>query len=265
VAAAAARRLVPPPAREPAGDALAWAPLSGRRRTAEPAREKLRFAFYGRVSTEDYQDLVTSRARQLGQAAALVAGYGQITAEYIDAGQSRVLPWARRPQAAALAAAMADPGRGFDAIVIGEYVRAFYGSQYALTGRPVESLVPVDLQAAHRGHRAAYAGAPVARPMGAGARLVALRKDGTTFPVEISLSPVATATGSFALTVIRDVTEARKLADLARAAVTAKQARLGQELLDSIPSLYNVGLSLQAASDLPATRPARPSPKPSGS
>jgi DNA invertase Pin-like site-specific DNA recombinase len=92
----------------------------------------LRFAFYGRVSTEDYQDPVTSRARQLDQAVALVAGYGRIVAEYFDAGQSRVLPWARRPQAAALLAAMADPGRAFDAIVIGEYERAFYGSQYAL-------------------------------------------------------------------------------------------------------------------------------------
>jgi site-specific DNA recombinase len=43
-----------------------------------------------------------------------------------------VLPWARRPQAAALLAAMAEPDRVFDAIVIGEYERAFYGSQYAL-------------------------------------------------------------------------------------------------------------------------------------
>ncbi len=124
-----------------------------------------------------------------------------------------------------------------------------------LTGRPVESLVPAGLQAAHRGHRAAYARAPRARPMGAGARLVALRKDGTTFPAEISLSPVATATGTLTLTVIRDVTEARRvadLADLARAAVAARQARLGQELLGSIAtSLYDVGLSLQAAADLP--------------
>jgi hypothetical protein len=43
-----------------------------------------------------------------------------------------VLPWARRPQAAALLAAMADPGRGFDAVVVGEYERAFHSSQYAL-------------------------------------------------------------------------------------------------------------------------------------
>ena len=133
VVTAARRRSVPAPAREPAGDVLAsWAERSGRRRAAEPCRDGLRFAFYGRVSTEDYQDPVTSRARQLGQAAALVAGSGRIVAEFFDAGQSRVLPWARRPQAAALVAAMADPDRGFDAIVIGEYERAFYGSQYAL-------------------------------------------------------------------------------------------------------------------------------------
>jgi site-specific DNA recombinase len=120
------------PGMQAGGHQLAlWAESTGRRRPAGPDRGTLRFAFYGRVSTEDYQDPVTSRARQLGQAAALVAGHGRITAEYFDAGQSRVLAWARRPQAAALLAALADPGRGFDAIVIGEYERAFCGSQYA--------------------------------------------------------------------------------------------------------------------------------------
>jgi hypothetical protein len=54
-----------------------------------------------------------------------------IVAEFFDAGESRTLPWARRPQAAALVAQFADPGRGWDAIVIGEYERAFYGNQYA--------------------------------------------------------------------------------------------------------------------------------------
>jgi len=91
----------------------------------------LRFAFYGRVSTEDYQDPVTSRVRQRDQAGALVAGHGRIVAEFFDVGQSRVLPWSRRPQAAALLVAMADPDCAFDAVVIGEYERAFYGDQYA--------------------------------------------------------------------------------------------------------------------------------------
>jgi site-specific DNA recombinase len=114
------------------GALILWAERSGRRRAGQPAQGGLRFAFYGRVSTEDQQDPVTSRARQRDQAAALVAGFGGIVAEFFDVGQSRVLSWARRPQAAALLAALADPGRGFDAIVIGEYERAFYGSQAAL-------------------------------------------------------------------------------------------------------------------------------------
>ena len=110
---------------------LAWAQRSGLRGCAAAGQGSLRFAFYGRVSTEDHQDPVTSRARQRDQAAALVVGFGQIVAEFFDVGWSRVLPWARRPQAAALLAALADPDREFDAIVIGEYERAFYGSQYA--------------------------------------------------------------------------------------------------------------------------------------
>jgi len=114
------------------GDTLMlWAERSGHRGVSELRRGGLRFAFYGRVSTEDYQDPVTSRARQRDQAAALVAGFGLIVAEFFDVGWSRVLAWSRRPQAAALLAALADPGCGFDAIVIGEYERAFYGSQYA--------------------------------------------------------------------------------------------------------------------------------------
>jgi len=115
-----------------AGDRLVeWAGRSGQHQRVPAWRGGLRFDFYGRVSTEDYQDPVTSRARQRDLAGALVAGHGRIVAEYFDAGQSRMLPWARRPQAAALLAAMADPERGFDAIVIGEYDRAFCGAQYA--------------------------------------------------------------------------------------------------------------------------------------
>ncbi len=108
----------------------AWAESLGRRGVTH-SRGCLRFAFYGRVSTEDWQDPVTSRARQRQQAGMLVARHGTIVAEFFDSGQSRTLPWARRPQAAALVAALADPDRGWDAIVIGEYERVFYASQYA--------------------------------------------------------------------------------------------------------------------------------------
>src|SRR5512135_2886884 len=95
-------------------------------------RGGLRFVFYGRVSTEDWQDPESSRARQREQAEALVRGHGQVIAEFFDIGHSRTVAWGRRPQAAALVALLADPGRGWDAIVVGEHERAFYGSQYAL-------------------------------------------------------------------------------------------------------------------------------------
>ena len=55
-------------------------------RVGKRARGAMRFAFYGRVSTEDWQDPVTSRARQLQQAMMLTAGHGVIVAEFFDIG-----------------------------------------------------------------------------------------------------------------------------------------------------------------------------------
>ena len=110
----------------------AWAGASGLQRATGRGRVALRFAFYGRVSTEDWQDPVTSRARQREQAETLVRGHGVIAAEFFDIGESRTVAWGRRPEAAVLVAVLADPDRGWDAIVVGEYERAFYGSQYAM-------------------------------------------------------------------------------------------------------------------------------------
>jgi len=139
-----------------ASDLVAWAEESGRRQTGRLARGGLRFAFYGRVSTEDWQDPVTSRARQREQAGALVRGHGQVVAEFFDAGQSRTVAWGRRPQAAALVAELADPGRGWDAVVIGEYERAFYGSQYA-TMAPLFEHYQVQLWMPEAGGRVDFA------------------------------------------------------------------------------------------------------------
>jgi hypothetical protein len=101
-------------------------------RTAEVGRRLLRFAFYGRYSTEDRQNPVTSHAWQHDQADATINGEGRITEEFFDCGQSRQLSWRQRPEAARLIKAIKDPNRGFDAIVIGSYERAFYGNQASL-------------------------------------------------------------------------------------------------------------------------------------
>ncbi|HVA04763.1 MAG TPA: recombinase family protein [Acidimicrobiales bacterium] len=93
-----------------------------------------RFAFYGRVSTEDQQDPTSSKQWQVSRAQGLIDPHGGvIRAEYFDIGQSRSLPWKRRPEATALLEALKNPARGFDAIVIGEPARAFSGNQFALT------------------------------------------------------------------------------------------------------------------------------------
>lgn len=62
----------------------------------------MRFAFAGRVSTEDQQDPEASRAWQLARARALTERHGEIVAEFFDIGQSRSIPWKRRPQASRL-------------------------------------------------------------------------------------------------------------------------------------------------------------------
>jgi DNA invertase Pin-like site-specific DNA recombinase len=94
-----------------------------------PGRDGLRFAFYGRTSTVEYQDRSTSRAWQREVAESVIAGQGVIVAEFFDVGCSRRVPWVRRPQAGALLAALSATDRGFDAVVVGEYERAFYGEQ----------------------------------------------------------------------------------------------------------------------------------------
>ena len=94
----------------------------------------LRFAFYGRVSSEDQQDPASSRNWQLARARQLIdPSGGEVVADYFDIGQSRSLPWSRRPQAARLLGDLASPERGFEAVVIGEPQRAFYGNQFGLT------------------------------------------------------------------------------------------------------------------------------------
>lgn len=80
-----------------------------------------------------------------------------------------------------------------------------------LLGQPVEALIPAGLKERHTQHRNQFVQEPRARFMGAGIELKAVKKNGETFPVEISLSPILTETDGLLVSAsIRDITERKK-------------------------------------------------------
>ncbi|MFD5823855.1 recombinase family protein [Lentzea sp. NPDC060358] len=105
--------------------------VADRRKVPTPVPEAgVRFAFYGRMSTSEFQDPQTSRAWQRAVSDELIEGVGSVVEEFFDVGRSRRWSWSDRPEASALLAAAARSDRVFDAVVIGEYERAFYGGQF---------------------------------------------------------------------------------------------------------------------------------------
>jgi DNA invertase Pin-like site-specific DNA recombinase len=90
----------------------------------------VRFAFYGRMSTSEFQDPQTSRAWQRAVSDELIDGVGSVVVEFFDVGRSRRWSWSDRPEASALLAAASRSDRLFDAVVIGEYERAFHSDQF---------------------------------------------------------------------------------------------------------------------------------------
>ena len=94
--------------------------------------------------------------------------------------------------------------------------RVFGYPRAELLGQAVEVLLPHRYRGAHLGHRSGFFGQPRTRTMGAGLELHGLRKDGSEFPVEISLSPLETEEGLFVSSAIRDVTERKRIEQVLR-------------------------------------------------
>jgi protein-histidine pros-kinase len=100
--------------------------------------------------------------------------------------------------------------RGLIVLVNAQTEKVFGYRRDELLGEPVDMLVPAALRAVHRQHRDDYVGEPHVRSMGSGLDLRACRKDGSEFPVEISLAPLETTDGLLVSAAIRDISERRQ-------------------------------------------------------
>ena len=113
--------------------------------------------------------------------------------------------------------AMVIVGKDGRIVLVNAQAEMLFGYTRAeLIGEPVETLVPGRYRARHPRHRTSYFDSPRPRPMGAGLDLYALRKDGSEFPAEISLSPLESPEGTLITAAIRDTTERKRLEEIRR-------------------------------------------------
>jgi PAS domain S-box-containing protein len=99
-----------------------------------------------------------------------------------------------------------------------------------LIGQKIEMLVPDRYRRQHQHHRKNFAEVPKTRRMGADLDLYGRRRNGSEFPVEISLSPVSTEQGTFVLSAIRDISDRKRIAEELRRANEELHRKTAEQL-----------------------------------
>ncbi|MFP5379609.1 MAG: PAS domain S-box protein, partial [Vicinamibacteria bacterium] len=146
---------------------------------------------------------------------------------------------------------------GHIALVNAQAERMFGWRREELVGQGISELIPQRFRAQHRHHHRGYLKDAVARPMGGGLELYGLRRDGSEFPVEISLSPIETDAGTMVSAAIRDITARKQaLTELATAEELFRGAfdgsPIGMALTDSAGAVVRVNSALCDLTGRPA-------------
>jgi PAS domain S-box-containing protein len=137
-------------------------------------------------------------------------------------------------------------------LVNGQTETLFGYSRHELLGQSVEILIPERYRRGHEAHRRTYTAAPRSRPMGSGLDLYGRRKDGSEFPVEISLSPMQAGDELLVTSIIRDITERKQAEEALRRMKDEFMANISHDLKTPLAAI-KASIGVVLANEPPGT------------